>query len=141
MSENRTYYEEAIRYISNAKAALAKAGKDGDYYKDLKYVKSAAGIAYAGVEQAAKWLLKLNGYKSQNYKSYSGIVQNMEKYDQTAANELKTCNAILHKEIYYRNEANINIFESAMKAAIKFIEYLKPYKEEYFYKKGGKVKK
>ena len=61
MAEVRTQYEEAMRYIDNAKEALKKAGGNEKLYSDIKYVKSAAGIAYAGVEQAAKWLIRLKG--------------------------------------------------------------------------------
>lgn len=58
---DRTYYEEAMRYMINAEEILEKADpKDGFYY-DLKYLKSAAGTAYAGIEKAAKWYAKLNG--------------------------------------------------------------------------------
>ena len=38
-------YNEALRYISNAKDTLKKAKKEGRYYEDAKYVKSACGIA------------------------------------------------------------------------------------------------
>ncbi len=43
-------YDEAIRYMDNAKDDLRMAGKRGDgWYKDEKYVRSACGIAYLGV--------------------------------------------------------------------------------------------
>jgi len=41
-----TPYQEALRYLQNAKDTLLKAGKDGGLYKDKKYVKAASGIAY-----------------------------------------------------------------------------------------------
>jgi hypothetical protein len=48
-------YEEAIRYIYNAEDLLKKATPESRYYADLKYLKSAAGTAYAGIEKAVKW--------------------------------------------------------------------------------------
>lgn len=50
------YYTEAIRYMDNAKETLKKAGKDGDFYNDRKYVRTATGTAYKGV------LIALDGY-------------------------------------------------------------------------------
>ena len=41
---------EAERYYNNAKTMLSeKASKQGDYYSDAKYVKTACGTAYCGV--------------------------------------------------------------------------------------------
>ncbi len=41
-------YREAMRYLDNAKETLQKAREEGRIYKDVKYVRSAAGIAYSG---------------------------------------------------------------------------------------------
>lgn len=38
--------------MENATETLKKAGKDGKYYKDEKYVKTACGTAYNGVLKA-----------------------------------------------------------------------------------------
>ena len=46
------YYEEAIRYMDNANETLKKAGKEEDFYKDDKYVKTACGIDYIAVLKA-----------------------------------------------------------------------------------------
>jgi hypothetical protein len=43
-------YDEAYRYINNAKQTLKdKAGKKDGEYADVKYVQEAAGTAYIGV--------------------------------------------------------------------------------------------
>ncbi|MDR1683294.1 MAG: DUF5618 family protein [Candidatus Symbiothrix sp.] len=45
--------EEAERYLQNAKQILSeKAGKDGNYYSDPKYVKMAGHTAWVGVLHA-----------------------------------------------------------------------------------------
>ena len=41
--------ETPERYLANAKETLAKAGIENDGYVDIKYVKSACGIAFLGV--------------------------------------------------------------------------------------------
>ena len=55
----KTYCGEAMRYIENARDTLKKAGKEGRYYLDDKYVKLACGIAYSGVLKALDGYLKL----------------------------------------------------------------------------------
>jgi len=50
------YYNEAIRYMDNAKETLKMAGKEDRFYNDKKYVKTACGTAYNGVLEA------LDGY-------------------------------------------------------------------------------
>ena len=35
------FYNEALRYMQNAEDILKQAGKDGKYYLDEKYVKTA----------------------------------------------------------------------------------------------------
>ena len=45
----KSSYTEAMRYIENAKEALHKAGREGKYYTDAKYVRTASGVAYSGM--------------------------------------------------------------------------------------------
>ena len=67
------YYDEAIRYMENAKETLKKAGKEDDLYQDDKYVKTACGIAYCAVLKALdgffilKEVKKRRGRKSIEY--------------------------------------------------------------------------
>jgi len=60
-----TYFNEAIRYMDNAKDVLKKAGKDDDYYADEKYVKMATETAYSAVLkyfETVYRVLHLEGY-------------------------------------------------------------------------------
>lgn len=48
-----------MRYINNAKEVLSKAKIENNIYVDVKYVRSACGIAYLGVLKAIdEYLLK-----------------------------------------------------------------------------------
>jgi len=50
MAELKNPIYEAERYLQNAREILSeKAGKDGDYYSDRKYVKMAGHTAWCGV--------------------------------------------------------------------------------------------
>jgi uncharacterized protein (UPF0332 family) len=55
------YYNEAIRYMDNAKEYLKNAKKEGNYYHDAKYVKTACGTAYNGLLMALDCFLILKG--------------------------------------------------------------------------------
>lgn len=44
--------KEPKRYIANAKELLSKSPIEGKLYTDVKYVKSACGVAYLGVLEA-----------------------------------------------------------------------------------------
>ena len=59
--ESGTYFEQALRCIDNAEAELKKSGKSGNYYTNKKYIKTAGGIAYAGILQATKQYIALSG--------------------------------------------------------------------------------
>ncbi len=47
--DNISTYAEAMRYVENAKECLKKAGKDGAYYDDPKYVKMAGNTLWNAV--------------------------------------------------------------------------------------------
>ncbi|KAA6348270.1 hypothetical protein EZS27_004281 [termite gut metagenome] len=57
------YYPEAIRYMENAKETLQKTGKEDNYYKDRKYVRTTCGTAYNGILIALDTYLLLRGIK------------------------------------------------------------------------------
>ena len=63
-----TYYSEAVRYMDNAKEYLKNAKKDGNIYRDTKYVRTACGTAYSGLLIALDGFLKLKGAHAPNSK-------------------------------------------------------------------------
>ncbi len=66
--------------MDNAKETLKKAGKEGKYFTDEKYVKTASGIAYNGVLKALDGFLLLKGIdKKKGRKSMSGIRKTLLK--------------------------------------------------------------
>jgi len=52
-------YKEAMRYIENAKDHLKLAKKDGKFYIDEKYVRTACGTAYSGILIALNYLFEI----------------------------------------------------------------------------------
>lgn len=53
--------KEATRYLQNAKEILSKSPIEDDRYVDIKYVKSACGVAYLGVLRAIDAFLLQRG--------------------------------------------------------------------------------
>jgi hypothetical protein len=123
----KTYYKEAMRYLDNAKDSLLKAGIDGMFYKDEKYVKQAAGTAYAGIELSARWYLQLKGYK-EPLTDKKEITKGLSKFNKKAMDLFHECYEILHKDAYYGDIKGIDTIKSGMKYAKEFILLLEPYK-------------
>ena len=123
-----TYYDEAMRYIYNAEELLEKAVPDDGYYTDLKYLKSAAGTAYAGIEKAAKWYAKLNGVPIKG-KNVEMIKDALRKINKTVLRDFVTLYSLIHIAIYYEDYAKIKNIKDAFKDAKQFIAYLKPYNQ------------
>ena len=53
--KTKSAYQEAMRYIENAKETLKLAGKDGQFFADEKYVKTASGIAGKSISSSSKY--------------------------------------------------------------------------------------
>ncbi|MFH2141424.1 MAG: DUF5618 family protein [Bacteroidota bacterium] len=140
MKTERTHYEEALRYIDNAEEQLKKSGKDGKYYTDIKYVKSAGGIAYVGVEKAAKWYIELNEKKIASNADDREIRKLLSKINKKALNLFAGLYSYLHEAVYYNGNNNIAMIKESLSEAKKFIAYLKPYNKIAIYKGGGKIK-
>lgn len=121
-------YNEAMRFIENAKEQLRKAGIDGKFYEDEKYVKSASGIAYSGTLVALDELFQIkNMPKRRGRKSIEYYQDNLSKLDKKLLKELNTAYRILHLEGYYEGETKIQSIDSGFDSAITIIEALKPY--------------
>jgi len=125
---DKTYYEEAMRYIYNAEELLDKAVPEDGYYTDLKYVKSAAGTAYAGIEKAAKWYAKLNGVpiKGGNVEM---IKDGLRKINMKVLRQFVTLYSLIHIAMYYEDLAKIKNVKEAFEDAKQFIGYLKPFSQ------------
>ena len=89
----KKYYNEAMRYMDNAKECLQKAQKEGKYYNDQKYVKMACGTAYSGMLVALDGFLTLKDVelpKGKERKSIEFYHNNLAKLDRKMLNTLNT---------------------------------------------------
>ncbi len=121
------FYNEAIRYMENAKENLRRAGKEDRFYVDEKYVKTACGIAYNGVLKA------LDGYfllkeveKRKGRKSIEYYQNNLGKIDKKLLNYLNSAYQILHLSGYYDGIRDIKTVSSGFELAYFVIEKIKP---------------
>lgn len=141
MKSNRTYYEEALRYVDNAEEQLKKSPIDERYYTDLKYVKSAGGIVYAGVEKSAKWFIELNGIKLPKEAKEPEITKALTKINKKALNLFNDLYSYFHIAVYYNENNNVAKIKESLKVARNFMLYLKPYNKVAIYEDGGKISK
>ncbi len=128
---NRTVYNEAMRYIHNAEEILqTKANKNGMYYQDEKYCKMACGTAYNGVLMAIKEYIKQKNITIER-KPYQRIkIDNIkerlsELKDYEMQNHLKNAYNILHLSGYYDGTTSINLINDGILIAKKIIEKIK----------------
>jgi len=126
-------YAEAMRYIANAKDALQKAGRDGRYFKDSKYVSSASGIAYKGVLTALDAWLQLKGVELPRDKRGRGKGKSIDFYrTNLAKRDKKLLRALdgvynsLHLDGYYDGTLMTEIIDGGFKSALEIIETIKP---------------
>lgn len=123
-------YEEAMRYIDNANDALKLAGKDGKFYVDEKYVKSASGIAYSGVLKALDFLFEIKNIpKKRGRKSIEYYKETLGKIDKKLLKELNAAYALLHLEGYYEGQLKIGAIGEGLDSAVTIISVLKKYNE------------
>ena len=106
------YYNEAIRYMDNAKEVLKKANKNDDFYQDVKYVKMASGTAYSAV------LLALDGYfilksvpKKKGRKDIDYYRANITKIDKKLLDYVNESYEILHLVGYYDGTKSVKVLQ------------------------------
>jgi uncharacterized protein (UPF0332 family) len=125
-----TYYNEAIRYMDNAKDCLKKAKKEDDYYNDSKYVSMACGTAYKGVLIALDGFLILKGIRTQESKKLRKSIEyyqsNITKIDQKMLKILNSAYKILHLYGYYDGCETVSVVKEGFDEAYKIIDKIKP---------------
>jgi hypothetical protein len=120
-------YTEAIRYMDNAKETLRKAGKEGNYYNDPKYVKTACGIAYNGVLLALDNYLLLKGIKkTKGRKSIDYYYEEIAKHDKKMLNHVKVAYDTLHLYGYYDGTNSVRVVKTGFDEAYRIIDKIKP---------------
>jgi hypothetical protein len=121
------YYTEAIRYMDNAKETLKKAGKDGEFYMDEKYVKTACGIAYNGVLKAMDGYFYAHGIeKRKGRKSIEYYLRNTAKLDKKLLKYLNGAYDTLHLSGYYDGILVVSVVQSGFHLAYSIIEKIQP---------------
>ena len=123
------YYSEAIRYMDNAKEYLKNAKKEGNYYNDPKYIKTACATAYSGVLVALDGFLLLKGVEKpggKNRKSIEYYQSNVARIDRKMLNNLNVTYKILHLFGYYDGIESVNVLKEGFDEAYKIINKIKP---------------
>lgn len=120
------YYNEAIRYMENAKEILKKAGKEDNHYQDEKYVKTACGLAYNAVLVALKGLFILKDIpKPKNRAKREYYEDNLAKFDKKLLKYYNEVYNILHLSGYYDGVTNVKVVSSGFEEAYLIINKLK----------------
>jgi hypothetical protein len=121
------YYNEAIRYMDNAKETLNKAGKEDDVYQDEKYVKTACGIAYCAVLKALDGYLLLKEVKvPKRRKSIEFYRDNVAKIDRKLMAYVNSAYSVLHLDGYYDGIVFVDAIKAGFKSAYIIIDKIKP---------------
>jgi hypothetical protein len=120
-------YAEALRYMNNAAETLQKAGKDGKYYKDGKYVSTACGTAYKGVLLALDAYLTLKGVEmpKKNRRSIEFYTYNIAKIDRKLGTYLKVAYDTLHLSGYYDGTLVVSTVKEGFDVAHEIISRIK----------------
>ena len=123
------YYNEAIRYMDNAKECLSKAKKEDKFYHDPKYVKMACGTAYSGLLVALDGFLVLKGMekpKGKSRKSIEYYQSSITTIDKKLLDYLNGAYYILHLSGYYDGNNNVTVIKEGFDLAYKIIGKIKP---------------
>jgi Domain of unknown function (DUF5618) len=128
MSKEEAYLE-AASHISNGRDNLKKAGKEHNFYLDIKYVKTGCGIAYSGVLFALDYYLANKGVvapKSPKKKSIEWYRDNIAKIDRKLLNTLNNVYSILHIDGYYEGINGVKVIQVGFDYADDIVKRIKP---------------
>ena len=123
------YYNEAIRYMENAKEYLKNANKEDNIYRDAKYVRTACGTAYSGMLIGLDGYLILKGIhkpKGKERKSIEYYQKNISKLDKKMMDNLDIAYKILHLSGYYDGIRSATVIKEGFDNAYKIIDKIKP---------------
>ena len=121
--------QEAGRYIENARQLLSeKAGKDGEYYSDRKYVKMAGHTAWCGVLVALDATLKVKeGLKKGQRPDIKDYQDAISKVDKKMTRHLMSSYDTLHKALGYDGNLKFIIVQDGLKEAQVIIDWAEKY--------------
>ena len=121
--------ETPERYLANAKEMLAKAGIEDNRYVDIKYVKSACGIAYLGVLKAIDDYLLKHGLSTRELpkkvEEYQKALKKHSVHNGRLLGQFNDLYHELHIAGYYRGDLrHVEMVKTAMKLTHKFVDKL-----------------
>ena len=121
-------YKEASRYMDNARETLKKAGQEGRWFNDAKYVRNAAGTAYSGVLLAVDAYLKLKGDPDAKprEKSIQWYQKGLGKHNKKLLRELNGVYQSLHLAGYYDGLLAVGNMSDGLDGADEIIAAIKP---------------
>ena len=125
MAELKHPIREAERYLQNARQMLSeKAGKEGEYYSDRKYVKLAGHAAWCGILVALDGVLGIETRSKKNqrpdFKYYQEAVSKIDnKMNRPLLNSYET----LHKTLGYDGNLRFKIVQDGLEEAQFIIDW------------------
>jgi len=116
---------EAERYLSNARQALSeKAGKDGDYYTDTKYVKQAGNSAWNGVLVALDAVLPVReSLKKGQRPEFKDYLKAIAQKDRKMTLPLLGAYESLHKTLGYDGNPRYKMVQDSLLQGKIIIEW------------------
>ena len=119
MSELKHPIREAERYLQNARQILSeKAGKEGGYYQDRKYVRMAGNTAWNGVLIALDEVLGVRkNLKSRQRPDIKDYQEAMSKKDSKMTRPLYDAYTTLHLALGYDGVTRYKIVHDGMEQA------------------------
>jgi len=130
MNDNDVY-TEAMRYIDNAKEVLSsKAGKDGDYYSDRKYVKMASHTAYCGLLYALDGMFEYKGIEKPKNRSRKRDAVTVKFYQEQLGKINRTVLDKFNETVYpnlhelggYEGVLDVNTIQRGISTAVELID-------------------
>jgi hypothetical protein len=125
-------YNEALRYINNAKETLKKAKKEGKFYQDEKYVRTASGTAYLAVLIALDCILLLKNIpkpkqdRDGNRPDINFYLSNITNIDKKLKTLFVSAYKTLHLAGYYDGNPKVEIIQSGLDDAMDIFNKIKP---------------
>ena len=117
--------QEAERYLQNARQILSeKAGKDGDYYSDKKYVKMAGHTAWCGVLIALDAVLDVRANMKKGQRpEFRDYQEAIAKKDRKMPHVLLDAYDLLHKSLGYDGVTNYKVVQESLGIANNILNW------------------
>jgi hypothetical protein len=116
---------EAERYLQNARQILSeKAKKDGNYYKDTKYVKLAGHAAWTGVLVALDAVLRIRENMKKGHRpDFKDYMMAMAKKDNKMTSPLLAAYESCHKALGYDGNPSYKVVQDSLDEANYIISW------------------